>query len=58
MERIDFADCGRKLLAFFREQQRTHGNVGCLCSGCEVDMVKALEKLSEEGTFSIEKRSS
>ena len=51
-------DCGKRLFEIFREQQRTHGNVGCTCKTCETDMVKACNKLVDEGNLYINKGSS
>ena len=55
MDKNDIYEAGSRLLVFFREQQKTHGNVGCMCSGCRGDMIKAFEKLIAEGNFSIVK---
>ena len=41
----DIADCGKRLFHLFREQQGTHGHKGCMCEGCETDMVNAFEIL-------------
>lgn len=37
--------CGKRLFQFFREQQKTHGNDGCMCKICKTDMVNAFKKL-------------
>ncbi len=44
-------DAGRKLLDFFREEQRNRGRVGCTCAECQDDMIKAVRKFVKE--FSI-----
>ena len=51
------ADCGKRLFEIFREQQRTHGNEGCMCKICETDMVKAFEILVEKEGLYIHKSS-
>ncbi len=43
---IDFAECGEKLLLFFRKEQRKHDHKGCLCAECQGDMVNALKELA------------
>lgn len=48
MDREFVIECGERLLVLFREEQKTHGNVGCVCEGCKKDIIKAFERLCKE----------
>ena len=53
MDREFIVECGERLLTVFREEQKTHGNVGCVCGECKRDMIKAFERLREEKDLNI-----
>ncbi|MEK7160806.1 MAG: hypothetical protein AAB724_02140 [Patescibacteria group bacterium] len=55
---IDFAECGEKLLLFFRKEQRKHGRKECLCAECQDDMVNALKELAGQKVISDSERPS
>ncbi len=57
MDREFIVECGERLLTLFRQEQKTHRNIGCMCDGCKKDMVEAFEKLCGEKWLEVQGRS-